>query len=152
MRRTTTPIGSHDLKVPLGTAPVVEAKLATADPSLFAQFSYYHAKSGENLAAIARRFKITRTDLAAANRLRTTSKLKAGQKLLIPLVVTSALASRPAVATAEVASAVTYRVKSGDTLFGIARQFDTTVEDIRKWNSLTSTKLAVGDRLTIHRN
>ncbi len=151
LRRTTTPIGSHDLKVPLGMAPVVEAKLATADPSLFAQFSYYRAKSGDNLAAIARRFKITRTDLAAANRLRTTSKLKAGQKLLIPLVVTSALASRPAVATAELASAVTYRVKPGDTLFAIARQFETTVDDIRKWNSLTSTKLAVGDRLTIHR-
>ncbi len=157
LRRTTTPIGSHDLKVPLGMAPVVEAKLATADPSLFARFSYYHAKAGENLAAIARRFKITRTDLAAANRLRTTSKLKAGQKLLIPLVVTSALASRPAVAPApapapaDLASAVTYRVKPGDTLFGIARQFDTTVDDIRKWNSLTSTRLAVGDRLTIHR-
>lgn len=152
LRRTTTPIGSHDLKVPLGMAAVVEAKLASADPSLFAQFSYYSAKQGESLAAIARRFKITRTDLAAANRLRTTSKLKKGQKLLIPLVVTSALASRPAVATAGTASPLTYRVKPGDTLYDIARQFDTTVDDIRKWNSLTSTKLAIGDRLTIHRN
>jgi len=151
LRRTTTPIGSHDLKIPLGTAPIVEAKLASADPSLFAQFSYYNAKAGDNLAAIARRFKITRTDLAAANRLRATSKLRTGQKLLIPLVVTSALASRPATAAPEVASRVTYRVKPGDTLFGIARQFDTTVGDIRKWNSLTSSKLAVGDRLTIHR-
>jgi len=152
LRRTTTPIGSHDLKIPLGMAPLVEAKLASADPSLFARFSYYNAKSGETLAAIARRFKITRTDLAAANKLRATAKLRTGQKLLIPLVVTAALASRPAVATADAASQLTYRVKSGDTLFGIARQFDTTVDDIRKWNSLTSTKLAVGDRLTIHRN
>ena len=47
---------------------------------------------------------------------------------------------------------LTYRVKSGDTLYGIARQFDTTVDDIKKWNSLSSNRIDVGDRLTIHRN
>lgn len=153
LRRTTTPVGGHDLKVPLGTAPVVEAKLASADPSLFAKFATYSAKRGETLATIARKFDVTRPDLAAANSLRTTSKLRQGQKLMIPRAVSAALASRPVdVATEADASPLTYRVKSGDTLFGIAKQFDTTVDDIKKWNALTSTRLAVGDRLTIHRN
>ena len=78
-------------------APVVEGKLASAAPSIFAQFSRYKvAKSSEKLAAIARRFGVTTVDLASANNLRTTSKLKSGQPLLIPRVVTTALASRPA--------------------------------------------------------
>ena len=155
LRRTTTPIGAHDLKVPAGMAPVVEAKLASADPSLFAQFARHKVKAGESLAAIARRFKVTKTDLAAANNLRTTSRLRSGQSLLIPRVVTNALASRPAetasTAGAE-ASSVTYRVKPGDTLSAIARQFDTTVNELKKWNSLTKDSISVGDRLTIQRN
>lgn len=153
LRRTTTPVGVHDLKVPLGTAPIVEARLASADPSLFAKFATYTAKRGESLLTIARKFDVTRSDLAAANSLRTTSKLRTGQSLMIPRAVTAALASRPVndVAQAD-AGPVTYHVKRGDTLFGIARQFDTTVDDIKKWNALTSTRLTVGDRLTIHRN
>jgi membrane-bound lytic murein transglycosylase D len=130
-------------------APVVEARLATADPSLFAKFSYHKTKSGETLAAVARRYKITRTDLAAANNLRTTARLQVGQSLLIPIIGAAALTST--VASADT-SPLTYRVKSGDTLYGIARQFDTTIDDLKRWNSLTSSKLAIGDRLTIHRN
>jgi membrane-bound lytic murein transglycosylase D len=154
LRRTTTPIGAHDLKVPAGMAPVVESKLASADPSLFAQFSRYKTKAGESLATIARRFQVTRADLAAANNLRTTSKLKGGQSLLIPRVVTTALASRPAETTASDSaetSPMTYRVKPGDTLTAIAKHFDTTVHELKKWNSLTTDSISVGDRLTIQR-
>jgi membrane-bound lytic murein transglycosylase D len=154
LRRTTTPVGAHELKVPLGTAPVVEAKLASADPSIFAKFSTYSAKRGETLLTISRKFDVTRADLAAANSLKTTSKLRAGQKLMIPRAVTAALASRPVATTtsASATSPVTYQVKRGDTLSAIARQFDTTVDDLKKWNALTSARLSVGDRLTIHRN
>ena len=153
LRRTTTPVGAHDLKVPAGMAPVVEGKLASASPSLFAQFSRYKvAKSSEKLATIARRFGVTTVDLAAANNLRTTSKLRSGQQLLIPRVVTAALASRPVEAVTASANATTYRVKAGDTLTGIANRFDTTVDELKKWNSLTTSRLSIGDRLTIHRN
>ncbi len=153
LRRTTTPVGSHDLKVPLGTAAIVQTKLAMASPSVFAKFATYSTKKGDTLAKVARNFNVTTTDLAAANSLRTNSKLGEGRKLMIPRAVPAALASRPVApaATAD-ASPMTYHVKRGDTLFGIAKQFDTTVDDIKKWNSLTTTKLAVGDRLTIHRN
>jgi membrane-bound lytic murein transglycosylase D len=155
LRRTTTPMGAHDLKVPVGMAPVVEGKLASAAPSIFAQFSRYKVtKSSEKLAAIARRFAVTTVDLASANNLRTTSKLKSGQLLLIPRVVTTALAARPAETnTANVgnASPVTYHVKAGDTLSAIARHFDTTVLELKKWNSLTTDSISIGDRLTIQR-
>jgi membrane-bound lytic murein transglycosylase D len=153
LRRTITPVGKHDLKVPVGMAPVVEAKLAEAGPATFAKFERYAAKRGETMVTIARKFKVTTLDLASANGLTTRSRLKIGQSLMIPRAVSAALASRPAEAppTPE-ATVVTYRVKPGDTLTGIARQFDTTVNDIKRWNSLTSSRIDVGDRLTIHRN
>ncbi|MEO6222817.1 MAG: transglycosylase SLT domain-containing protein [Vicinamibacterales bacterium] len=152
LRRTTTPEGAHNLKIPAGMAPVVEAKLKSAAPSVFAQLSRYKAKAGDNLAAIARRFQVTKADLVAANNLHTNSKLKSGQSLLIPRAVAVALAARPAETNTVAATPMRYHVKAGDTLSRIAKHFDTTIVELKKWNSLTTTKLTVGDRLTIHRD
>jgi membrane-bound lytic murein transglycosylase D len=58
--------------------------------------------------------------------------------------------SRPT-ATTETAAAktVTYRVKQGDTLFGIAELFDTTVAKIKSLNRLRSNRITPGTRLKI---
>ncbi|MDA1305996.1 MAG: transglycosylase SLT domain-containing protein, partial [Acidobacteria bacterium] len=150
LRRTTTPVGAHDLKVPIGTAPIVEARLAEASPSAFAQFERHAVRSGQTLAVVARQYKVTTADLAAANGLTTRSRLRAGQSLMIPRAVSAALASRPAAPPEP--TTVTYRVRRGDTLTRIAREFDTTVNELKRWNSLNSSRIGVGDRLTIHRN
>ena len=42
-----------------------------------------------------------------------------------------------------------YRVKRGDTLASIARVFQTTVASLKKWNSLPTNSIRVGQRLTI---
>ncbi len=150
LRRTTTPVGAHDLKVPIGTAPIVEARLAEASPSAFAQFERHAVRRGQTLAVVARQYKVTTADLAAANGLTTRSRLRAGQSLMIPRAVSAALASRPAAPPEP--TTVTYRVRSGDTLTRIAREFDITVNELKRWNSLSSSRIDVGDRLTIHRN
>jgi membrane-bound lytic murein transglycosylase D len=46
-------------------------------------------------------------------------------------------------------SRVTYRVKRGDTLFSIARAFETSVEALRNLNRLHGDHISPGDRLTI---
>jgi membrane-bound lytic murein transglycosylase D len=150
LRRTTTPVGKHDLKVPAGTAPIVEARLAEASPATFARFERHTVKSGQTIASVARQLKVTTLELASANGLTTRSRLRVGQSLLVPRLASAALASRPAEAPEP--TTLTYRVKSGDTLTRIARQFDTTVNEIKRWNSLSSNRIDVGDRLTIHRN
>jgi membrane-bound lytic murein transglycosylase D len=174
LRRNTTPMGEHQLRVPAGTKDAVEAKLATADPSTFATFMRHTVRSGETLASIANKFKVKRADLAEANGLKTTSKLRSGQSLLVPgasaaAAVTSsrstaaapvpagssssAAKTRPAVAKATTSSKpTTYKVKSGDTLSAIARRFDVTVDQIKRWNKLSTTALSIGHKLTIYRN
>ena len=37
--------------------------------------------------------------------------------------------------------------KPGDTLFSIARQFDTTVDDLKRLNRLSTDRIGIGDRL-----
>ena len=43
----------------------------------------------------------------------------------------------------------TYTVKSGDSLYAIAREFNTTVADIKTKNNLTSNNLSIGQELII---
>jgi LysM repeat protein len=52
---------------------------------------------------------------------------------------------------ARAAAPVTYRVQRGDTLFSIARRFDTTVDTLKSLNRLRSNTIGVGDRLTVKR-
>jgi LysM repeat protein len=66
-------------------------------------------------------------------------------------IVTDVLAETPAVApmVENRAPVRTYRVKSGDTLSGIARRFKVTVNQLKTWNRLRTTNLQVGTRLLL---
>ena len=43
----------------------------------------------------------------------------------------------------------TYIVKSGDTLYSIAKRFNTSVNDIKNKNNLTTNLLSIGQQLKI---
>jgi membrane-bound lytic murein transglycosylase D len=171
LRRWTTPLKTeYELKVPVGTADQLKTRLASASPNELVALNWYTVKRGESLATIARKLKVSRVDLAQANHLTTKSKVRTGQSLVIPrapatLLATGLkpappgqLASRGVSAPATVPDpetpqrttrAVTHRVKSGDTLFGIARLYNTTVEKIKSWNHLRTNHITPGDRLKI---
>lgn len=164
LRRLTTPMGVHTLRIPVGSKEAFEAKLAAADPSLFANFVSHAVKSGETMASLARKYKTTTSDLAEMNQIKRTAKLRPGQRLFVPgaitgpsarPAVTAATPSKPSASTARASSSapqtVTYRVKSGDTLFKIAQQFDVTIDQIKRWNNLRGSAIGIGDRLKIQR-
>jgi membrane-bound lytic murein transglycosylase D len=143
--------------------------LSDASPADFSAFKWYTAKKGETLQTVARRFGVSRGDVAEANNLTTKSRLRPGQELIIPRAPATLLAARTeraaptavasraiagradtpeAVTPAKVAQ-VTYKVKRGDTLFSIARLFDTTVAKIKSWNRLSSNRINPGSTLKI---
>jgi membrane-bound lytic murein transglycosylase D len=172
LRRWTTPVKypDYEVKVPVGTAGKLAARLSEASPSEFVSLNHYTVRRGESLATIARKLKVSRTDLAEANHLSVRSRVRAGQPLIIPRAPATLLAARTQrTVPAEVASRdiggpadmapasrstatdapVIYRVKRGDTLFSIAQLFDTTVEKIKSLNRLTTSRITVGARLKI---
>lgn len=160
LRRTTTPVGVHSLKVPIGTASTVQRELASG-ADLIVQFAFHSVKRGETLAAIARRYHVSTEELRAANDLPARARLRVRQELMIPQRSAQALpspvarlaSSAPAAASKTVASSMprptTYRVQRGDTLYAIARRFDTTVDAIKRLNRLRSNTINIGDRLTV---
>ncbi len=46
---------------------------------------------------------------------------------------------------------ITHRVRKGQTLSGIAQRYHVRVSDIKRWNGLRSSRIRVGQRLTIKR-
>ena len=172
LRRWTTPVRypKYEVKVPVGTADQFTARLASASPSEFVSLNWYTVKRGETLTSIARKLRVSRTELAGANHLSVRSPVRPGQDLIIPRApatllaartersAPSEVASRAITGTPKVAAAapvrasdrpVTYRVKRGDTLSSIARLFDTTVERIKTLNRLSGSVIRPGTKLTI---
>jgi membrane-bound lytic murein transglycosylase D len=163
LRRWTTPIreGSYSLRVPEGTATRIQDGVSSSAPSQLNALQWHTVKSGESLVTIARKLRVSRSDLAEANYLKTSSRVRPGQRLVVPRMPTAALLARAAqsddaatpvaVATAEVpdAPAAVYRVRAGDTLFAIARRHGTTVDQLKQWNNLKGSSLSIGARLVV---
>ncbi len=175
LRRWTTPAKDtkYQLKVPAGTAELVEARLIDAPAADLATLKYYTVKKGETLPLIARKLHVSKADLAEANYLAGAApKVAAGQRLMVPSeagVLMAARADRSAPAT-EARSTVahngqlappsmnsnrvkgSYAVKRGDTLASIARLYKTTVASVKTWNPrLPAQRLAAGQRITVYR-
>ena len=100
-----------------------------------ADSNYYTVKSGDSLWSISKKFGITVDELKQANNL-TSNLLSIGQNLYIPTKETD-------VTTNE------YVVVKGDTLYGIASKFNTTVDNLKSINNLTTDALAIGQILKI---
>jgi membrane-bound lytic murein transglycosylase D len=163
LRRWTTPIreGHYALRVPAGTASRIEEGLQTAVPSQLNALQWHTVKSGESLATIARKLRVSRNDLAEANYLKTTARVRPGQRLVVPRMPAAALLARAAttdtpaepvavmVDAAEDQPATVYRVRPGDTLYAIAKRHGTTVDQLKALNNLKTSALSIGARLVV---
>lgn len=96
---------------------------------------YYTVKKGDSLYSIARLYDVSVEDLKTFNKL-VSNVLAIGQVLRIPDIV-------------EKSDTSVYYVKKGDTLYGIAKSYGVSVEDIKRLNSLSSNSLSIGQELLI---
>ena len=97
----------------------------------------YIVKKGDTLYGISNQFGVSVTELAELNGIKG-SFLQIGKELLIP----SNSGTNPN-------NIFMYTVKSGDTLYGIARKYNTTVDEIMKLNYFKSTILQSGQVIRI---
>ena len=82
--------------MPEGTAAIVAERLAEATPEELATLSRYSVRKGDTLSGIAKRLKVSRADLAGANYLSTSARVRPGQELVIPRESSRLLALRTA--------------------------------------------------------
>ena len=107
--------------------------------------NYYRVKKGDTLYSIARNYNISVSDIKTLNNL-TTNNLSIGQILKLP---TNNNDNNNENTTDEYQI---YTIKKGDNLYQIARTFNTTVDEIKTLNNLTSNTLTIGNTLKIPRS
>lgn len=86
----------------------------------------YIVRYGDTLSQIALRYNTTVRDLVQANNIRNPNLIYVGQRIIIPRYQTAY---------------VRYQVKYGDTLWGIARKFNTTISRIARLNNIQNPNL-----------
>ena len=104
---------------------------------------YHTVRKGETLGGIARRYHVSTSQLKAWNGMSGTT-IRVGQKLRVSpgaSRTSTQLASRDHAkgggSTGGGSATVKYKVRSGDTLSGIARQHGVTVASIKQVNDLS---------------
>lgn len=107
-------------------------KLST---SLYDSETTYTVSKGDTLYGIANKFGVSVNNLKDINNL-TTNTLSIGQVLKIPSTTPDKL---------------TYTVKKGDTLYSIAKTYNTSVNTIKSLNNLKSNSLSIGQTLILPR-
>jgi len=111
----------------------------------------YRVKSGDYLGKIATRYGVTVSQIKRWNGLRSNN-LRIGQRLTIHPRKRVAQTSKKTVKPDLIADNSTrfYTVKSGDSLWSISQKFPgVTVDKIKTWNDISSTKLKPGTKLKI---
>lgn len=105
---------------------------------------YYTVQSGDTLSGIALKFSTTSSKLAQLNSISNPNLIYVGQRLLVNQSSNSNSSSSgqsSSTTTNTEASAASYTVKSGDTLSGIASQYNTMVNQIVSLNQLSNPNL-----------
>ena len=97
----------------------------------------YTVQRGDSLWKISRKYEVPVNDIISFNNLYSVN-LQIGDELKIPLTSQD-----------NNTASKTYTVKTGDTLWSIAKNFDVSVNNLKAANNLTSNLLSVGQTLTI---
>lgn len=155
LRLQVTPPTQYSLKVPAGKKDAFLACMdgiqqwATSQDDIFPSngaYVYHMVQSNETLAAIAKKYNTTTRKIAKANNINRKHRLRAGSKLRIPLSGGSVVADA---SKANASPGGKYRVKKGDTLWVIAKKFNTDTKTLQQINKMRSTNLKVGQFILV---
>lgn len=155
----TDPNGPHQLLVPIEVADHFQQNLRTYPPDQRMVWENYTVKSGDALSTIAKKFNTSVATIKKVNKLKgNTIRIK--QNLLIPKATQSshyyAYSDPQRLKKTQNRSAKagskknTYRVKSGDSFWKIARQYEVNANQLAKWNGMSPRDpLSIGKELVI---
>lgn len=152
----TAPNGPHQLLLPVSTVARFEQQVAE-NRGKGMKLIRYKVKSGDTLSVIASHYNTTTKVLQTANNLSGTS-IRIGQHLMVPtsvkdekayaLSASNRLAKTQSLARGQYK--LTHTVRSGDSLWTIARANNVSHRALAKWNGMgPRDTLRIGQKLVI---
>ncbi|ADZ92063.1 lytic transglycosylase [Marinomonas mediterranea] len=155
----TAPDGPHRLLVPISKAKEFRTKLASITPKDRVTWVRYTVKAGDNLLGVAKSHNTTVDVLQDVNKI-SSSLIRVGQQLMIPVagnkIESYTLSSHQRLLTKQSRSPsrsrtkLNYTVQAGDSLWKIAKQYNTDSKTLARWNSMgLGDPLHPGKRLVV---
>jgi len=138
LRMSTPRDMAFDLHIPVGTRDVFAARIKDIPEEKRASWRFHVVRDGESLDGIATALHSRPSEISEANGITAGETVNPGDELVIP-VTTAAAGPHPQ----------RYTVRRGDTLVTVADRFSVSVEQLRRWNRLSSNAVAQGRSLTV---
>ena len=160
LRSNTIRAGDY-LMIPVATKPLsaysksADARLAATQNRQRAENKVEHVvRSGESFWSIGQKYGVTTRDLSAWNGMAPRDPLPVGRTLVVWTdtdVVAESPRLSPTTALGNTTRKVRYTVRSGDSLYVIARKFRVGIDQIARWNNIDKDKiLRPGTTLTMY--
>ena len=108
----------------------------------------HKVEPAEGWYSIARHYGITYAELRMANK-DTTDQLVPGMTIRVPLDKLKPNDPFYEKNYTQNQEKVIHKVKSGETLFSVARRYSTSVDSLKKWNNLKESGLKIGQKLVV---
>lgn len=172
----TPPNGKHNILLPIKKSARF-AQLLQSDSHLFkVHWKKHKIKSGDSLSVIAYRYKTSSRAIKKLNGMKN-SKIRAGKTLLIPIPVDGSRVTGSNTILAKNSSTIKsvqtshksqqkhlaenqtnssakrkqiHTVKSGDSLWKLAKHYNTSIKQLASWNNLSpKSRLKQGQKLAI---
>ena len=149
LRWVTPKTGEFDLRLPAGSRDRFLEQIALIPEDKRVWWRWHRVGEGESLGLIAKNYKTTAGAIAEVNNLAADDALRAGARLVIPIVPkntsveAAALGGKPRVVN------LRYRVRKGDTLAVVADRFGVDQEEVKRWNKMKTNSLSAGRVLMI---
>lgn len=126
-------IDAPHIVVPASKQAEFKSMLANQKENDYSQWQHYTIQPGDSLSVIAKRYAISVKQLKAFNNLKT-DRIRAGKKLILPMLADQQ---------------VEHLVKSGESLWKIAKRYNVSITKLKQWNNLSRDRLQIGEKLTV---
>ncbi|QHN05615.1 LysM peptidoglycan-binding domain-containing protein [Granulicella sp. WH15] len=138
LRMTTPRDISFDLHLPAGTKQLFLDRLKDIPEDRRASWRFHIVKPGETVESIAAALHGHAAEIATTNGISSSDPMEEGDELVVPVQLASGGVGPQH-----------YTVRRGDTLVTVADSFNVSVEDLRRWNNLSSSSVRPGRTLYV---
>jgi membrane-bound lytic murein transglycosylase D len=140
LRMATPPDNAFDLHLPAGTAALFQDRVEAIPQNKRNAWRYHRVTADDTLETVARTYRVSAAELAAVNQLKPGQSVSGLEALVVPVAPLAAPA----------AHTVLYTARRGDTLVSIADRFGVSLDQLRRWNKIsTGIRVEPGSRLHV---
>jgi membrane-bound lytic murein transglycosylase D len=139
LRGVTPPDASFDLHLPAGAATLFDQRVVAIPEAKRNAWRYHLVAGGDTLASVAHDYHVQPSQLEAVTELGSGGDLQGVEALVIPQAAQRMPSTHRAL----------YTARRGDTLVTIADRFGVSLAELRRWNSLSGTRVEPGSRLHV---